>query len=54
MQLARRFRRLAGFSEEENDSLAELARRSTSEARQMAEMASAALDASAQGGGAGS
>ena len=54
VQLARRFRRLAGFSEEENDSLAELARRSTSEARQMAEMASAALDASAQGGGAGS
>jgi uncharacterized ferritin-like protein (DUF455 family) len=54
VQLARRFRRLAGFSEEENDSLAELARRSTAEAREMAEMASAALGASAQGGGAGS
>ena len=49
IQLARNFRRLAGFSEDENDSLAELARQSTEEARQMAEMATAALDASAQG-----
>src|SRR5580765_2894388 len=49
IQLARDFRRLAGFTEDENDSLAELARQSTEEARQMAEMATAALDASAQG-----
>ncbi|MGO9873321.1 MAG: DUF455 family protein [Acidimicrobiia bacterium] len=45
IQLARRFRELAGFTDEENDSLAALARQSTEEARQMAEMASAALDA---------
>ena len=51
IQLARDFRRLAGFTEDENDSLAELARRSTEEARQMAEMATAALDSSAQAGG---
>jgi uncharacterized ferritin-like protein (DUF455 family) len=49
IQLARDFRRLAGFTEDENDSLAELARQSTEEARQMAEAATAALDASAQG-----
>jgi uncharacterized ferritin-like protein (DUF455 family) len=49
IQLARRFRELAGFTEEENDSLAELARRSTEEAREMAEMATAALDSQAQG-----
>ena len=44
-QLARRFRELAGFTDEENDSLAALARQSTEEARQMAEAASVALDA---------
>jgi len=49
IQLARRFRALAGFTDEENDSLAALARRSTEEAREMAEMATAALDVSAQG-----
>src|SRR5215470_6023191 len=49
IQLARNFRRLAGFTEEENDSLAELARQSTQQAVEMAEMATAALDASAQG-----
>jgi uncharacterized ferritin-like protein (DUF455 family) len=49
IQLARNFRRLAGFTDEENDSLAELARQSTEEAMKMAEMASVALDASAQG-----
>jgi uncharacterized ferritin-like protein (DUF455 family) len=49
IQLARRFRELAGFTDEENDSLAELARRSTEEAREMAEMATAVLDASAHG-----
>jgi uncharacterized ferritin-like protein (DUF455 family) len=49
IQLARNFRRLAGFTDEENDSLAELARQSTEEAIKMAEMASVALDASAQG-----
>src|SRR5215831_19350128 len=41
---------LGGFREE-NDSLAELARRSTEEAREQAAMATAMLDASAQGGG---
>jgi uncharacterized ferritin-like protein (DUF455 family) len=51
IQLARNFRRLAGFTEEENDSLAELARQSTEEARQMADMATAALGESAKGGG---
>ncbi len=45
IQLARRFRELAGFTEEENDSLSELARESTEQARKMAEMATAALDA---------
>src|SRR4051812_3343441 len=45
VQLARRFRELAGFTEEENDSLSALARESTEQARQMAEMATAALDA---------
>src|SRR3954466_2446491 len=49
VKLARNFRRLAGFTDEENDSLAELARQSTEEATEMAKMASAALDASAQG-----
>ena len=49
IQLARDFRRLAGFTEDENDSLAALARESTEQAREMAEMATAALDASAQG-----
>ena len=49
IQLARKFRRLAGFSDEENDSLAELARESTEQAREMAELATAALEASAQG-----
>ena len=49
IQLARDFRRLAGFTEGENDSLAALARESTEQARQMAEMATAALDKSAQG-----
>jgi uncharacterized ferritin-like protein (DUF455 family) len=48
IQLARRFRQLAGFTDEENDSLAELARQSTEQAREMAAMATAALDASAQ------
>ena len=43
IQLARRFRELAGFTEEENDSLSALARESTEQARQMAEMATAAL-----------
>src|SRR6267142_3917493 len=38
VQLARNFRRLAGFTDEENDSLAELARQSTDEAMQMAQM----------------
>src|SRR5689334_18733128 len=52
IQLARNFRRLAGFSEDENDSLADLARQSTEQAREMAEMASAALSDSAQGGSA--
>ncbi len=47
IQLARRFRELAGFTEEENDSLSALARESTEQARQMAEMATAAFDASA-------
>ena len=51
IQLARRFRELAGFTDEENDSLAALARESTEQAREMAEMATAALDAvSARGG----
>ena len=45
IQLARRFRELAGFTDEENDSLSALARKSTAEARAMAEMASVALDA---------
>jgi uncharacterized ferritin-like protein (DUF455 family) len=49
IQLARNFRRLAGFTEEENDSLAHLARESTQQAQEMAAMATAALDASAQG-----
>ena len=49
IQLARNFRRLAGFTEDENDSLAALARQSTQEAQQMAQMATAALDAQAQG-----
>ena len=49
IQLARDFRRLAGFTEDENDSLAALARESTAQAREMAEMATAALDASGQG-----
>jgi uncharacterized ferritin-like protein (DUF455 family) len=49
IQLARNFRRLAGFTEDENDSLAALARESTEQAREMAEAATAALDASAQG-----
>jgi uncharacterized ferritin-like protein (DUF455 family) len=43
IQLARRFRQLAGFTDEENDSLAELARESTEEARVMSEMAVASL-----------
>jgi uncharacterized ferritin-like protein (DUF455 family) len=47
VQLARRFRQLAGFTDEENDSLAELARESTEEARVMSEMAVAALEESA-------
>jgi len=42
IQLARRFRELAGFTQEENDSLSALARESTEQARQMAEMAGAA------------
>jgi uncharacterized ferritin-like protein (DUF455 family) len=46
IQLARRFRELAGFTEQENDSLSALARESTQQARQMAEMASAAADQS--------
>ena len=50
IQLARRFRELAGFTDEENDSLAALARESTEQAREMAEMAAQMLDASAQGG----
>ena len=45
IQLARRFRELAGFTDEENDSLSDLARKSTEEARAMAEMATAVLDA---------
>ena len=45
VQLARRFRELAGFTEEENDSLSALARESTEQAREMAEMATAMLDA---------
>ena len=47
IQLARDFRRLAGFTDDENDSLAALARESTEQAREMAEAATAALDASA-------
>ena len=43
VQLARRFRHLAGFTDEENDSLAELARESTEEARVMSEMAVASM-----------
>jgi uncharacterized ferritin-like protein (DUF455 family) len=43
IQLARRFRHLAGFTDEENDSLAELARESTEEARKMSEMAVASM-----------
>ena len=50
IQLAREFRELAGFTDEEIDALAELARESTEQAREMAEMATAMLDASAQGG----
>src|SRR5256885_5511483 len=46
IQLARDFRRLAGFTDDENDSLAALARESTEQAREMAEAASAALHAS--------
>src|SRR5882672_3055088 len=49
IQLARDFRRLAGFTDDENDSLAALARESTAQAREMAEAATAVLDASAQG-----
>jgi uncharacterized ferritin-like protein (DUF455 family) len=49
IKLARDFRRLAGFTEDENDSLADLARQSTQEAMQMASMATAALDAQSQG-----
>ena len=45
IQLARRFRELAGFTDAENDSLSELARKSTEEARAMAEAATAVLDA---------
>ena len=45
IQLARRFRELAGFTAEENDSLSALARESTEQAREMAEMATAALNA---------
>jgi uncharacterized ferritin-like protein (DUF455 family) len=45
IQLARRFRELAGFTDEENDSLASLARESMAQAREMAAMASVALDA---------
>ena len=45
IQLARRFRQLAGFTDEENDSLATLARESTEQARQMAEMAGASFEA---------
>ena len=48
IQLARRFRELAGFTEEENDSLSALARESTEQAREMAEMATAALNAQSQ------
>jgi len=43
IQLARRFRHLAGFTDEENDHLAELARESTEEARVMSEMAVASM-----------
>ena len=50
IQLARRFRELAGFTDEENDSLAALARESTEQAREMAEMATA--DARRVGAGA--
>jgi uncharacterized ferritin-like protein (DUF455 family) len=42
IQLARHFRELAGFTDEENDTLADLARESTEEARLMSEMAVAA------------
>ena len=49
IQLARDFRRLAGFTDDENDSLAALARESTEQAREMAEAATAALQTSAQG-----
>jgi uncharacterized ferritin-like protein (DUF455 family) len=49
IKLARDFRRLAGFTEDENDSLADLARQSTQEAMEMASMATAALDAQSQG-----
>ena len=45
IRLARRFRELAGFTDEENESLSALARESTEQARQMAEMATAALNA---------
>src|SRR4029077_3394787 len=52
IQLARNFRRLAGFSDQENDSLAELARQSTEQAREMADMAAASLRDSPKGGSA--
>jgi uncharacterized ferritin-like protein (DUF455 family) len=42
IQITRRFRELAGFSQEENDELAEISRQAMEEARQMVEMASAA------------
>src|SRR5689334_11368963 len=45
IQLARRFRELAGFTDEENESLSALARESTEQAREMAEMATAMPDA---------
>jgi hypothetical protein len=48
VQLARRFRQLAGFTDEENNSLAQLARESTEEARKMSEMAVAAMEQQAQ------
>jgi len=44
VQLARRFRELAGFTDEENDELSTLARESTEEARVMSEMAVAAAE----------
>jgi uncharacterized ferritin-like protein (DUF455 family) len=43
VQLARRFRQLAGSTDEENDSLSQLARESTEEARVMSEMAVASM-----------